>query len=300
MYSELVRTDQLAADLKHSREELVVSRAEAKRKSFFMNAISHDLRTPLNGLLLQTELAEMSMAAADMEGLRESLVEIRASAKATAELLNTFLELGRLDWTGVPNHMVELDVGELAQALVNQYHAFAAGKGLYLRSDVPDGLILRTDRVKLERILGNLIDNAIKFTSAGGVQILAERAEDRVEIAVVDSGIGIDAQAQGRLFEEFFQIQNEERDRKKGFGLGLAIARRLVEQIGGTVTVESGLATGSRFVVSLPGVSEFRAVGQPDDVGCGSRGRSRGCCWLKMIGRRWRRCRRYLAGRGGW
>ena len=264
-----------------------------------MNAISHDLRTPLNGLLLQTELAEMSVAAADMEGLRESLVEIRASAKATAELLNTFLELGRLDWTGVPNHMVDLDVGELAQALVNQYHAFAAGKALYLRSDVAGGLILRTDRVKLERILGNLIDNAIKFTSDGGVQILAERAEDRVEIAVVDSGIGIDAQCKDDFLKNFSKSKMRNGIAKKGSGLALrlrgGLSSRLVELLRWKAASQQAAALSS----ASPDYPSSGQSANPTTSATGLRGRSRGCCWLKTIGRRWRRCRRYLVGRGG-
>ena len=118
----------------------------------------------------------------------------------------------------------------------------------------PAGLRARVDRIKLERVLLNLIDNAIKFTHTGLVHVEAQRSGADVRVHVVDTGVGIAPQHQARLFEEFYQVANAHRDRRQGFGLGLPVARRLARQFGGDVTVESEPGRGSRFTVCLPGV----------------------------------------------
>jgi signal transduction histidine kinase len=136
--------------------------------------------------------------------------------------------------------------------VLNSHAALAAKKSLALTHSPCPTVKLRTDRLRLERILNNLITNAIKFTDAGSVRIDVECSHDGVEISVVDTGIGIKADHQKRLFEEFFQVQNHERDRQKGFGLGLAICNRLVRQLGGDLRVESEPGKGSKFTVVLP------------------------------------------------
>jgi signal transduction histidine kinase len=127
-------------------------------------------------------------------------------------------------------------------------------KGLMLRVITAHGAKIHTDRLKLDRILSNLLSNAIKFTNVGEIRIEPQRVGDGIEIHVIDSGIGIEPKVRERLFEEFFQVQNHERDPRKGFGLGLAIARRLARQLGGDIQVDSGVGSGSRFTVVLPGV----------------------------------------------
>jgi two-component system, sensor histidine kinase len=130
----------------------------------------------------------------------------------------------------------------------------ATHKGLTLRANAPIGAAIHSDRKRLERILGNLVSNAVKFTDRGDVRVEVEPRSRRVNIHVVDTGIGIAPQDREHLFEEFFQVHNAERNRTKGFGLGLAIARRLARQLGGDVTVESAEGHGSRFTVVLPTV----------------------------------------------
>jgi signal transduction histidine kinase len=106
---------------------------------------------------------------------------------------------------------------------------------------------LRTDRHKLQRILGNLIENAIKYTPRGGVTVSVEPTREEVAIRVRDTGIGIPRDKAANLFDEFYQVENEERDRRKGFGLGLAICRSLARQIGGDVRLASSGPEGSCF-----------------------------------------------------
>ncbi len=246
VYHELGRTKQLALELEESR-------AESRRKSFFLNAVSHDMRTPLNGLMLQAELAELSLSADDPESMTEALREIKACARTTANLLGSFLELGRLDWSEEPAHPSRFPLIELVSEVNGAARVTAEPKGLALRCDVPAGLQLRTDRLKLERILQNLVGNAVKFSEKGFVEISARDTGGDVEITVTDTGVGIPADLQATIFDEFFQVANSERDSSKGFGLGLSIARRLAAQIGGELAVESEVGRGSRFTLHLPG-----------------------------------------------
>jgi signal transduction histidine kinase len=139
----------------------------------------------------------------------------------------------------------------------------AVQKGLFLRVSAPANAYLHTDRLKLERILNNLVANAVKFTDHGGVRIVAECASGALEVHVIDTGLGLSADQQARLFQEFYQVQNHARDPRKGFGLGLSIARRLARQLGGEIEVESTAGKGSRFSVLLPGI----VLGEPATAG---------------------------------
>jgi signal transduction histidine kinase len=256
IYSELGRSTQLAADLEKSKEE-------SRRKSHFLNALSHDLRTPLNNIALQTHVARLAAQSSDGDALKTALEEIESGSQATAELLHRLLQCARLDWSEEPNTISHFRVRGLLNAVVNSCQPMAAQKGLELRMQCPVEAAVETDRVKLERVLMNLVSNAVKFTEQGEVRVLAECASGALEIHVIDTGIGLEPEQQARLFEEFYQVQNNERDRRKGFGLGLAISRRLTRQLGGDIEVESSLGRGSRFSILLPGVV---AASEPADA----------------------------------
>ncbi len=245
IYAEMGRSKQLAEDLERSREE-------SKRKTFFLNAISHDLRTPLNGLLLQANLAEIGAASKDPETVATAVAEIKASAKATAELLNGFLEYARLDWANERNVISRFNLAEVVRQAVVMNAAAAGEKRIELIANVPSELSVETDRAKLERVVLNLVSNAVKFTDKGSVRVEVEQTGRALEIHVIDSGVGIDPTTMDHVFDEFFQAHNSERDRRKGFGLGLNIARRLARQIGGDITCASALGRGSRFSLQLP------------------------------------------------
>jgi signal transduction histidine kinase len=260
IYSAIGRSGQLADDLARSQDE-------SRRKSFFLNAISHDLRTPLNGLLLHANLAEIHVAADDHEAVQQSITEIKASVRLTADLLDGLLEYARLE-TGTDFAVpTQFALDELLGEVFRSHQALAARKSISLQRPAPIGLTLKTDRLRLERILNNLVGNAIKFTPAGSVSIDVESSSQSVKISVVDTGIGIAPEHQQRLFEEFYQVHNHERDRQKGFGLGLAISNRLVHQLGGELTVHSVPGQGSRFSILLPAIlpAERSAIsdGQP-------------------------------------
>jgi signal transduction histidine kinase len=245
VYTSLGRSNKLAADLAESREE-------SNRKSVFLNAISHDLRTPLNGLLLHASLAELHVSRNDPAATIKSLDEIKTQARLTAELLDGLLDFARVDSGQDRPHPAAVDLDHLIAEVLNTHALAASNKSLQYPVPEPTGIVMQTDRLKLERILNNLVGNAIKFTSAGEVAVRARKAGTSVEITVTDTGIGIPAEHLPRLFDEFYQVENRERDRAKGFGLGLAISRKLCGQLGGTVTVQSEAGRGSTFKLSLP------------------------------------------------
>jgi signal transduction histidine kinase len=253
VYTELGRSNALAAELQRSQRESL-------GKSQFLNALSHDLRTPLNGLSLQASVAEVALEQNDMPALQQALVDMRASTRATAALLNSLLETARADWIDEQSRPVRFALAALLDELAKRAEAPAAAKGLSVQFASPGNIELQMDRTKLDRMLSNLISNAIKFTDAGSIKVRVERSATGVEIHVIDTGIGIAPAVHEHLFDEFFQIQNHERDPSKGFGLGLSIARRLARQMGGDITVESSPGRGSRFSVLLCAV----VVSEPD------------------------------------
>jgi signal transduction histidine kinase len=247
VYSELGRTSVLAAELERSQKE-------SSRKSQFLNALSHDLRSPLNGLSLQTSVAEMAVKAGDSQSFERAILEIRASTRATAALLDRLLESARDDWNDEHNSTSVFHLGEFLADLGKRMEGAAAAKSLSLQIRSAGDMQLCMDRTKLDRILTNLISNAVKFTDAGSVRVTVQVAGSGVEIHVIDTGIGIPIGLQDHLFDEFYQIQNHERDPSKGFGLGLSISRRLARQMGGDITVQSSPGHGSCFSVLLRGV----------------------------------------------
>jgi signal transduction histidine kinase len=245
IYTAIGKSSQLAEDLARSQDE-------SRRKTFFLNAISHDLRTPLNGLLLHANLAEIHVSSGDQSAVQQAIGEIKASVRLTADLLDGLLEYARLE-TGSDHAVASaFSLDELLREVISTHAPLAARKSLLLGVAPVTGITLNTDRLRLERILNNLVGNAIKFTMAGSVHLEVQSSSHQIEIHVIDTGIGIAPEHQRRLFEEFFQVQNHERDRQKGFGLGLAISNRLAHQIGGELRVQSTFGNGSQFTIACP------------------------------------------------
>ncbi|MBV8782426.1 MAG: HAMP domain-containing histidine kinase, partial [Phycisphaerae bacterium] len=263
VYSELGRSTELAVNLERTQQESI-------RKSQFLNALSHDLRTPLNGLGLQAQVAEMAMRSGDQAALTQAIRDIQASTRATATMLDTLLECSRADFETDRDDKAQFKLDDLVRDVAGRFEPAATARGLSLRVK-PSNCIVFLDRVKLDRVLSNLVANALKFTPAGGVRIEVDQDALSVEIHVIDTGIGISTDAKDLVFEEFFQLQNNERDPSKGFGLGLSIARRLVLQMGGDINVESAPGKGSRFSIKLRNVVQCadtsgKTAADDDDV----------------------------------
>ena len=240
----------------------------SKYKSEFIANMSHELRTPLNSLLV---LAEQLQDNPD-HNMTETQVEyasvIRASGNDLLSLLNSILDLAKVESGTVTVEMNVVSVGQLRAALLREFEQVARGKGLGYSVDITPGTPaeLVTDRQRLRQVMTNLLANAFKFTQHGEIHVQVGPAEDGwnsesesliaapsvVALAVRDTGIGIEAGQQARVFEPFAQGDGTTARLYGGTGLGLSISRELVGLLGGDITVVSSPGAGSTFTVYLP------------------------------------------------
>ena len=244
---------------KELQRELDLRRREAEeasvRKTRFLAAVSHDIRTPANAITLLAELIRRTASnpalAAEVPELAQ---ELHASALSLVELLGDVLDLARYDSGRIELQESEFSLGELIAEEHRRFAPLARERGLALDLSPPDPPVrLRTDRIKLSRVIGNLLGNAMKFTGEGGVRVEAARAADGSPVVrVSDTGIGIPPHLQQQIFDEFVQLHNRERDRNKGTCLGLTIRKRLGDAMGGALSLESEPTRGSTFTVTLP------------------------------------------------
>jgi PAS domain S-box-containing protein len=231
---------------------LRAAKEEAERasvaKSRFLAAASHDVRQPMHALGLL--LAALSRRVVDPE-VRSIVSVMEESLAAMSELFNALLDVSKLDAGVVVPEIVDLPLAPLLARMANEFGPAALEKGLELRI-VPCALAVRSDAVLLDRILRNLVSNAVVHTRRGRVVLGCRRSGDGVRIEVHDTGPGIPADQIGTIFQEFRQLDNAGRDRRQGFGLGLAIVERLARLLGHRVDVVSAPGRGSRFSVEVP------------------------------------------------
>ncbi len=217
-------------------------------KSRFLAAASHDLRQPLHALgLFVASLNERIK----FPEVRSILDNINGSVAALEGLFNALLDVSRLDAGIVQPKPVNVRVDRLFEQLASEYAPQARARGLGWHSQAAD-LAVYTDPALLETILRNLVSNAIRYTLRGEVRIGCASVGAQVHIDVADTGIGIAPEHQQEIFREFFQLQNPERDRSKGLGLGLAIVSRLGKLLDHPIEVRSIPDAGSVFRITLP------------------------------------------------
>jgi len=229
-----------------------------KVKTDFLANVCHELRTPLTAIVGFAELFHDEDLGALNSEQKECTGRIVTQAQHLLGIINNLLDLSRLDAGHVVLELESVPVDDVVrEAAVNLSTLFDA-KHIECRVDLPEEPLppVHADRQKLNQVLFNLVNNAIKFTPAGGTVTLSARAEgDFVHVAVADTGIGIPEEKLPNLFQRFFRA-NERRARgTPGTGLGLAIVKEIVELVGGTVRCESEVGRGSRFTFSLPKAS---------------------------------------------
>lgn len=243
------------ADVEDQKQLAAEKEMQARQKSFFLNALSHDIRAPLHNVLLNAHLLKLSISeGADAESVQMIVENAVAAGDLVTKLLD-FAKVGAQDH----NDIERVSLGAVLQQVVRRFHPLTEQKGLFLRvadpasSNAEDVHVL-TDRQKLERIVSNLVDNAIKYTNGGGVTLDLCVREDggEVSVQVLDTGVGVAPEHVPHLFDEFYQVNNYERDRSKGFGMGLAICRSLARHIGGDVRLARTGPDGSCFEIILP------------------------------------------------
>ena len=225
----------------------------SQHKSQFLANMSHELRTPLNAILGYTELIVDGIYGEMPAKLREILERVQGSGRHLLGLINDVLDLSKIEAGQLTLAANDYSFNDIVQTVISGVESLAAEKRLTLTASLPSDLpIGRGDERRITQVLMNLVGNAIKFTDTGEVSVQVAAPDGMFIASVADTGPGIPADQQQRIFEEFQQVDSSSTRKKGGTGLGLAIAKRIVELHGGRIWVESTLGKGSTFSFSLP------------------------------------------------
>ncbi len=232
-------------------EQLRQQKDEAEQanisKSKFLAAASHDLRQPLHALTLFTSVLDESI---ESPQVRKVVDQISASVKALKSLFNALLDISRLDAGVMQVEKADFNLQPMFEKLANDYNPQAKEKGLTITWPACSYAV-HSDQNLCEQILRNYISNAIRYSNDGEIHIRCEAKDALVCIQVIDTGLGIAKEDQQAIFEEFHQLNNPERDRSKGLGLGLAIVQRTASLLGHSVGLKSRPGEGSTFFISI-------------------------------------------------
>jgi signal transduction histidine kinase len=226
--------------------------ANEHQSRFFAN-MSHELRTPLNAVLGYAELLADGLYGEMPEKAAEILARIQANGKHLLALINEVLDFSKMEAGQLTLQIEDYSMRTVIDSVVATTKSLADAKGLALTTSIADDLPRgRGDERRLVQVFLNIVSNAIKFTDVGSVEIRAQAVDGHFDVAVHDTGPGISAEDQTRVFEEFQQVDNSATRRKGGTGLGLAIAKRLVGMHGGNISLHSAPGDGSTFRVIVP------------------------------------------------
>jgi len=256
------------------RERLLTSVQEARDaaekanqlKDEFLATLSHELRNPLNVILGYSELLLRMREVEQAPHLAQMGEALRRNAQSQSQLINDLLDLSRLQRGKISLNQETVSLPAIIDNAVETVRADAAAKGLDIRVNVGDQLLLvEGDRLRLQQIAWNLLNNAVKFTPAGGsIEITLRNENENAVFVVTDTGQGIDASFLPHVFEMFRQADGSNRRRHGGLGIGLALVRQLVQLHGGNISAESdGPNKGARFTVRLPLLRETAQLRSP-------------------------------------
>jgi len=240
--------DVLNANLAKRADE---AEAASRAKSAFLANMSHEFRTPMNGIMGMTYMLQRVVS--DPAQL-EKLATIGKTSKHLLDIINDVLEISRMEGGEVELACADFSLGELVESALGEIRGTAEAKGLVLLSEMEPGLVdsLRGDAARMGQVLGNFLDNAVKFTNTGGIVLRVGRLDEGdkdilLRFEIQDSGIGIAAEDQSRLFQAFEQVDASYTRAYGGTGLGLAINKHIVQLMGGQVGVDSQIGSGSKF-----------------------------------------------------
>jgi signal transduction histidine kinase len=229
----------------------------------FSTDVSHELRTPLTVVRGQLEVALFTAQTVDQ--YRDAMADALEGVERLSNIVRALLMLSQAESGQLALQKTEIDLAELVRDLVDQHQIPAEAEGVRLAAELPENCPISADRIQIERLVSNLLGNAIKYTPAGGmVKASLIQSFDQVTLMVEDNGVGISAEHLPHIFDRFYRVPSA--DAEKGLGLGLSFVAWIAKAHGGTVTVESTLKEGTRFIVQLPagrwslGVQEAQAV----------------------------------------
>ncbi len=237
-------------EIRYQNEKLIRElEQERLAKSRFLASASHDLRQPLHTLSLYS--AALGMHKTD-DRTQEMAAEIGNAIASLGSLLDGLLDISKLDADAVRPEPVRFSLTSLLARIAADFRPVAAAKGVGLELEVGAPVHVETDAVLLERVLRNLVENAVKYTARGKVGLKLRTERGRAVILVADTGSGIPREEHERVFEEFFQLNNPERDRTRGIGLGLAIVKRLTDLLDIQLALDSAPGHGTTVALTLP------------------------------------------------
>lgn len=246
--------------INHQKEQL---RQAGEAQSRYLSYLSHDLRNNLNGCTLMLEVLRQRLSG--MEGFSEDVADIASIQRSVAETIagmDRILQAERLRRDAIKPRVSTVDLHALAHDVVRQAARQAEHKGLALDVTVPAGASVQTDRELVTLVLQNLVGNSVKYSASGTISIGAREragaAGDGWEVSVTDQGPGIPPEHRQRLFDSF---SRGETHGQPGVGLGLAIAAQAAKLLGGTLTFESEVGSGSTFRLTVPSLSAFESAG---------------------------------------
>ena len=241
-----------------SRQHAMLDRAN-KSKSRFLAAASHDLRQPVAALMIFLEQLEFEQQlSANGKGVLEHAQQATSSM---CSLLDSLLDISRLDGQAIRKTIKPFPIQKLFDEMEDEFLQLARHKGIRLKFS-PCAAVVESDRVLTGQILRNLISNAIRYTPEGRILVGCRHRRGMLAIEVHDTGIGIAEDQIPKIFDEFYQVDNSERDRQQGLGLGLSIVDRAARLLGHTVTLTSRLGLGSSFALTVP-LAKDGVAGEP-------------------------------------
>jgi len=233
-------------------KNIALSRLDRLKDEFLANT-SHELKTPLNGIIGIAESVGAGAFGRLPEKVRENLSLIVSSGRRLSGLINDILDFSRLRNRDIQLNREAVDIRTLTDAVLAVSGPLVSGKDLTLKNEIPRGIpFVHGDEKRLQQILYNLVGNGIRFTPSGEVRVTASETDGVVEVAVADTGIGIESEHLDRIFDAFEQAEPAAGRSHGGMGLGLSITRRLVKLHGGGIRVESETDRGATFRFTLP------------------------------------------------
>ena len=245
------------SDLAQQNEQLLWQSEELakanKLKSDFLASMSHELRTPLNAVIGYSALLIDGIAGALTDVQRDYISRSRAAAQHLLTLINDILDLARIEAGKMPVYVERLNLRELVDEVAQQVEPMVTAKNLAFEVEVAqDCPSIESDKTKVKQILLNLLSNAVKFTNRGSIDLAVRCNEDWVLLDVRDTGVGIRPEEIDAIWEDFRQLDQSRTRSYGGTGLGLSITRRLTQQLGGRIDVQSVFGEGTHFSVRLP------------------------------------------------
>ncbi|MBK8504702.1 MAG: response regulator [Saprospiraceae bacterium] len=221
-------------------------------KDQFLANTSHELRTPLHGIIGIAESLHDGLFHDDVKQRKGNLGMIISAGKRLNNLVNDLLDFSKMRNDDLRLHLKPVDIRAVVDVVMQINGSLASAKGIVLVNEIPPDVPVQADEDRLQQILFNLIDNAIKFSREGVIVATAEERSGCLEISIQDQGIGIASDRQHAIFEEFMQLDGDAERQQSGTGLGLSVTRKLVELHEGTISVLSTEGAGSRFIFTMP------------------------------------------------